>query len=95
MRDQLDAAQSEAQRIGEEHSVLRAKLAALEERHRLVYQFFQTNDQAEAVEIARSLGARFLALYGRDRVRFDATGVLIPVYEEPEARVFEVRPPAP
>ena len=34
MRDQLDAAQSEAQRIGEEHSVLRAKLAALEERHR-------------------------------------------------------------
>jgi chromosome segregation protein len=34
MRDQLDAAQTEAQRIGEEHSVLRAKLAALEERHR-------------------------------------------------------------
>jgi chromosome segregation protein len=34
MRDQLDAAQSEAQKIGEEHSVLRARLAALEERHR-------------------------------------------------------------
>jgi chromosome segregation protein len=34
MRDQLDSAQAEAQRIGEEHSVLRAKLAALEERHR-------------------------------------------------------------
>jgi chromosome segregation protein len=34
MRDHLDAAQSESQRIGEEHSVLRARLAALEERHR-------------------------------------------------------------
>ncbi len=34
MRDHLDAAQVESQRIGEEHSVLRARLAALEERHR-------------------------------------------------------------
>src|SRR6202034_1585531 len=34
MRDHLDAAQAESQRIGEEHSVLRARLAALEERHR-------------------------------------------------------------
>jgi chromosome segregation protein len=34
MRDHLDAAQTESQRIGEEHSVLRARLAALEERHR-------------------------------------------------------------
>jgi chromosome segregation protein len=34
MREQLDAAQSDAQRIGEEHAVLRARLAALEERHR-------------------------------------------------------------
>jgi chromosome segregation protein len=34
MRDQLEGAQAEAQRIGEEHSVLRARLAALEERHR-------------------------------------------------------------
>ena len=34
MREQLDAAQTEAHQIGEEHSVLRAKLAALEERHR-------------------------------------------------------------
>ncbi len=34
MREQLEAAQSEAQRIGEEHSVHRARLAAIEERHR-------------------------------------------------------------
>jgi chromosome segregation protein len=34
MREQLEGAQGEAQRMGEEHSVLRARLAALEERHR-------------------------------------------------------------
>src|SRR6185312_9343631 len=34
VREQLEAAQMEAQRIGEEHSQLRAKLAGLEERHR-------------------------------------------------------------
>ncbi len=34
LRDQLEGAQAEAQRIGEDHSVLRAKLAAVEERHR-------------------------------------------------------------
>ncbi len=34
LREQLDAAQTEAQKIGEEHSALRARLAALEERHR-------------------------------------------------------------
>jgi chromosome segregation protein len=34
MREQLEGAQGDAQRIGEEHAVLRAQLAALEERHR-------------------------------------------------------------
>ncbi len=33
-REQLEGAQGDAQRIGEEHAVLRAQLAALEERHR-------------------------------------------------------------
>ncbi len=33
-RGELETAQSDAQRIGEEHAVLRAELAALEERHR-------------------------------------------------------------
>ncbi len=37
--------------------------------------------------IARSLGAKFVALYGRDRVRFDPTGFLEPIYEEEDARV--------
>ncbi len=34
LRDQLEGAQVESQRIGEDHAVLRAQLAALEERHR-------------------------------------------------------------
>ena len=34
LREQLEAAQTEAQRIGEDHSILRASLAAIEERHR-------------------------------------------------------------
>jgi hypothetical protein len=65
-----------------------APRAALEERHRLVHRFFQTSDRDEALAIARSLDAHFLALYSRDRVRFDTVGVLEPVHEEPEARVY-------
>jgi chromosome segregation protein len=63
MRDQLDAAQSEAQKIGEEHSVLRARLAALEERHRgeraalarLENQFREMSQRREQIagEVAR------------------------------------------
>ena len=34
LRDQLESAQAESHRIGEEHSILRAKLAGMEERHR-------------------------------------------------------------
>ncbi|HVW83722.1 MAG TPA: AAA family ATPase, partial [Bryobacteraceae bacterium] len=34
LREQLEVAQTDAQRIGEEHAVQRAQLAALEERHR-------------------------------------------------------------
>jgi hypothetical protein len=72
-----------------------APRVALEERHQLVYRFFQTTDRTEALEIARSLRARFLALYGRDRVRFDGAGLLLPVYEEPDARVFELSTSGP
>lgn len=64
---------------------------ALEARHEQVYRFFRTNDRAEAVAIARALGARFLALYGKDRVRFDTSGLLEPVHEEDEARVYRLK----
>ncbi len=62
----------------------------LEARHEVVYRFFRTTSRDEAMAIARSLGASFVALYGRDRVRFDATGLLEPVYEEDEARVYRI-----
>jgi len=62
----------------------------LEARHEIVYRFFRTTSREEALAIARSLGASFLALYGRDRVRFDTTGVLEPIHEEEEARVYRI-----
>ncbi len=68
-----------------------ASRQALEQRHEIVYRFFHTHDRNEAVAIARSLDARFLALYGTDRVRFDATGLLEPVYEEEGARLYRLR----
>ena len=45
---------------------------------------------AEAMQIARSLGASYLALYGSDRVRFDTAGLLETVYEEEGARVYRI-----
>lgn len=62
----------------------------LERRHETVYRFFRTSDRAEALAIARSLGARYLCLYGPDRIRFDASGVLEPIHEEPEARAYRI-----
>ena len=62
----------------------------LEARHALVFRFFRTASREEALGIARSLGASFLALYGGDRVRFDTTGVLEPVHEEEGARVYRI-----
>jgi hypothetical protein len=44
------------------------------------------------------LDASFLALYDLDRVRFDTAGLLEPVHEEPEARLYRIRygrPPRP
>jgi hypothetical protein len=38
--------------------------------------------------IARELDARYLCLYGGDRVRFDTTGVLDPIDLRPEARCY-------
>ena len=57
LREQLEAAQSEAQRTNEEHAILRANLAAVEERHRgeraalarLFQQFEQTSSRRKAL----------------------------------------------
>jgi hypothetical protein len=67
-----------------------ASRADLEARHEAVYRFFRTTSREEALGIARSLGASFLALYGQDRVRFDTTGVLEPVHEEDGARLYRI-----
>jgi hypothetical protein len=65
----------------------------MERRHQIVFRFFRTNDRAEAVEIARALGARWLCLYGPDRVRFEAGGLLEAIHEEPAARCYRLRLP--
>lgn len=67
-----------------------ASKADLEARHATVYRFFRTESRDEALTIARSLGASFLALYGSDKVRFDTTGVLESVHEEAGARVYRI-----
>lgn len=67
-----------------------AEPEALQRRHEAVYRFFRTTDRAEAIAIARSLGARHLCLYGPDRVRFDTDGLLEPLHEEPQARCYRL-----
>lgn len=66
-----------------------ASAEALERRHEMVYRFFRTTDRAEALDIARQVGARYLCLYGGERVRFDRTGLLAPIRQEPEARCYD------
>jgi len=70
-----------------------ASRADLEQRHTTVYRFFRTRDPDEARRIAASLGARYVCLYGHDRVRFDPTGFWEPLYEEPDARVYRILEP--
>ncbi|HEV7498580.1 MAG TPA: hypothetical protein VGQ33_01195, partial [Vicinamibacteria bacterium] len=67
-----------------------APAAVLETRHAVVYRFFHTTDTSEAMAIAQSLGARYVALYGTDRVAFDAGGHLEPVFDEPGARLYRL-----
>jgi hypothetical protein len=68
-----------------------ASRQSLQERHETVYRFFRTTDVNEARAIASGLGARYVALYGGDRLRFDAAGFLEPLHDEPGARVYRVR----
>ena len=60
------------------HAVADAVRAArtLARRHEAVFRFFRTTDRGEAMAIARELDARFVALYGADRLRFDTAGAL-------------------
>jgi hypothetical protein len=67
-----------------------APAAQLEARHEVVFRFFHTADADEAMAIARALGARYVVLYGRDRVLFDPTGRLVPIHDEDGARVYRI-----
>ena len=62
----------------------------LEARLVAVRTFFQTGEPAEARSLARLLGARFVCLYGSDRLGFDPAGFLKPVFVRENARVYEV-----
>jgi hypothetical protein len=64
---------------------------ALEQRHEQVFRFFRTHDRAEAMAIASALDARFVALYGADRLRFDTAGALDPIYEDGTVRILRFR----
>ncbi len=65
--------------------------AELERRHETVYRFFRTTDVEEARSIAAGLDARFLCLYGPDRVRFDLSVLAAPLHDEPGARCYAMR----
>jgi hypothetical protein len=64
----------------------------LERRHETVFRFFRTPDATEALGIARGLDARFVCLYGQDRLRFE-TGAWPVVHSEPGARCLSLPTP--
>lgn len=66
----------------------------LRRRHEALFRFFRTKDRDEALAIARSFGARYVCLYGDDRVRFEPGDMLVPLTEEPEGRAYRIADPA-
>jgi hypothetical protein len=67
-----------------------ASPAELKTRIEQVRRFFKTEDPTEAVGVAHGLGAHFVVLYAGDEVAFPPAGVLRPVFDEPNARVYEI-----
>ena len=67
-----------------------APAAELRRRHEALFRFFRTTDGLEARRIARSLQARYLCLYGSDRIRFEGSAWLVPLHEEAGARSYRV-----
>jgi hypothetical protein len=63
------------------------------DRHERLHRFFQTRDADEAAVIAAGFGASFVCLYGGDRIRFDPSGFLEPIFEELGASVYRIRSP--
>jgi hypothetical protein len=67
-----------------------APQAVLRERLEEVRLFFKTEDPAEARRVARILGARYVCLFKKDDVQFPVEGVLRPVFERENVRVYEI-----
>lgn len=67
----------------------------LAEREEVVRSFFRTQDPAEAVGIARRLGARYVYVPGRPRQELEAAGVLEPLFSEGREQVYRIAPLAP
>jgi len=67
-----------------------APQAELRARIETVRTFFKTTDPAEALAVARALGARFVCLYGGDQVAFPKEKLLREVYEKDNAAVYEI-----
>ena len=72
-----------------------APRAELQRRHEALFRFFRTTDAAEAAALARGFEARYLCLYGADRVRFDPSALLVPLHEEDGARAYRIATPGP
>lgn len=67
-----------------------ARSDQLSTRHALVYRFFRTHDRDEARAIAGAFGARYICLFGDDRLRFDTEGFLTPIFEEAGASAYTI-----
>jgi hypothetical protein len=66
--------------------------ARLQERDRLVRSFFRSTEASRAVGIARSLRAKFVYLTGSQKLDFDPSGVLEPLFDRDGERVFRILP---
>jgi hypothetical protein len=64
----------------------------LRERDRLVRGFFRSRDAVTALAIARSVDARFVYLTGPQKVDFDPRGVLEPLFERENERLYRILP---
>jgi hypothetical protein len=67
----------------------------LAKRKEEVRAFFQAEDQATALAVARRLDARYVYVQGRRRSTLEAAGVLVPLFEEGGEHVYRIAGVAP
>jgi len=62
----------------------------VDERLADVRTFFDTTDPEEALAAAVRVGASYVALYGSERLHFDLEGILLPLIELPNVRIYRI-----